>query len=89
VVSTWQVHGTDVLHAQSPSREGEPQPKVDILVSATPRLALFMRFADCAPLLLVDPARRALALAHAGWRGTAAGAAARAVAALVEHSAAA
>jgi YfiH family protein len=29
-----------------------------------------MRYADCVPIILVDPVRRAIALAHAGWQGT-------------------
>ena len=29
--------------------------------------------ADCVPVFLADPARRAVGLLHAGWRGTAAG----------------
>ena len=32
-----------------------------------------MCFADCTPLIVVDPVRRAIALGHAGWRGTLAG----------------
>jgi YfiH family protein len=36
-------------------------------------LPLLATFADCYPVLLVDPVRPALALVHAGWRGAAAG----------------
>ena len=38
---------------------------------------------DCIPILLYDPVRRCIAAAHAGWRGTALGIAARAVEAMV------
>lgn len=38
-----------------------------------PGLLLTVAAADCAPVFLVDPVRRAVALLHAGWRGTAAG----------------
>jgi YfiH family protein len=54
---------------------------VDILVTDRPGLPLMAGFADCYPLLLFDPAGR-VALAHAGWRGTAAGVAGAAVNAL-------
>jgi YfiH family protein len=43
-----------------------------------------MRFADCVPLLFYDPARRVLGMAHAGWRGTAAGVGPATVAAMGE-----
>ena len=36
-------------------------------------LLLGVTIADCVPVSVVDPARRAVALLHAGWRGTAAG----------------
>ncbi len=47
-------------------------------------LAIFT--ADCVPLIVVDPERPALGMAHAGWRGTVQGIAGRLVAALVERA---
>jgi len=44
---------------------------------------LTISVADCVPLFLVDPDRRAIALLHAGWRGAAAGILEAGVAALV------
>ena len=43
-----------------------------------------MRFADCTPILLYDPARHAAGIVHAGWRGTVQGAAPSAVRAMQE-----
>jgi YfiH family protein len=45
-------------------------PGVDALLTQTPGVTLILRFADCVPILLFDPVRRAIGLAHAGWRGT-------------------
>jgi len=39
--------------------------------SSTPGLLMAISVADCIPIYLVDPIRRAAALLHAGWRGTA------------------
>ena len=47
-------------------------------------LAVFT--ADCVPLVVVDPEAPALALAHAGWRGTVRGIAGRLVATLGERA---
>ncbi len=47
----------------------------DILLTVTPGAGLFWSVADCAPIFFYDPAHHALALTHAGWRGTAKGAA--------------
>jgi hypothetical protein len=74
-----QVHGASVRRAPWSGR-----PEADAAVAEAPGLLLGIETADCLPILIVDPVRRAVAAAHAGWRGTAAGVARAAVAALVE-----
>jgi len=54
----------------------------DALLENTPGAVVAVKTADCIPLLLVDPNHRAVAAVHAGWRGTVAGIAQSAVAAL-------
>lgn len=51
----------------------------DALVTNEPGAALVCFAADCTPVLLYDPAARAVGAAHSGWRGTAQGIAARTV----------
>lgn len=41
--------------------------------TATPGLLLMVTVADCVPVYLLAPQQRAIALLHAGWRGTAGG----------------
>lgn len=42
----------------------------DASISNTPNLLLGIQTADCVPILLLDPKKRAVAAVHAGWRGT-------------------
>ena len=72
-----QVHGARVVAAP-----WEGTPEADAGTSTEPGWFLGVETADCLPVLMVDPARRAVAAVHAGWRGTAAGVAAAAVEAL-------
>lgn len=44
--------------------------KGDASVTSHPGLLLGIQTADCVPILLVDPTKRAVAAIHAGWRGT-------------------
>jgi YfiH family protein len=62
-------HSADVLPVGS-SDGGRVVGQGDAMVTADADVYLGMRFADCAPILLHDPLRRVVGLAHAGWRGT-------------------
>ena len=57
-------------------------PGTDAIMTDEPGILLASYYADCAPLLFHDPARGAVALAHAGWRGTVLEIAARTVEAM-------
>jgi len=65
-----QVHSAEVVVAEAPRGERENLGQADALVTNRPQVTLFLRFADCVPVLLFDPRRRVVGLAHAGWRGT-------------------
>jgi len=58
---------------------------VDALVTDDPDATLVITAADCAQALFVDPRRRAVGIAHAGWRGTVAGVLTATVAAMRAH----
>lgn len=81
-----QVHGTAVarLGADAPER---PAPEADAAVTTERGVACTVLVADCLPVLLAAPDGRAVAAAHAGWRGLAGGVLASALAALCEAAA--
>ncbi len=82
--STWQVHGAEVVVARRDDPPAPLPPQADAMITAEADLPLMMRFADCVPVLLYDPIRRAIGIVHAGWRGTLLGVAAAAVQAMGE-----
>jgi hypothetical protein len=74
-----QVHSATVLRVE-PGRLGQGPPEArpplgegDGLVTIDPGVLLAVLTADCAPVLLADPAARVVGAVHAGWRGLAAG----------------
>ena len=67
-----QVHGTDVVLVRAPE-PGRPSRRADALVSDRAGITLGVLSADCAPVLLADPAAGVIGVAHAGWRGALAG----------------
>jgi YfiH family protein len=66
----WQVHSADVVIANSPHNFTPPEVKADAMIADNPQVTLFMRFADCTPILLFDPTKSAIGIIHAGWVGT-------------------
>ncbi len=83
VVTTWQVHGVDVVYAGGPVQGRRWIAHADALVTDKPGLALVMRYADCTPIVAYDARKGVVGVAHAGWRGTVDGMAARLVQAMV------
>jgi polyphenol oxidase len=71
-----QVHGTAV-HRPAGPRQGvmadAGEPVADAAVTDQPGTVLAVLTADCLPVLLADSRGRAVGVAHAGWRGLAAG----------------
>jgi YfiH family protein len=61
-----QVHSSAVFAV---TRADKALPEGDALVTDRPGLALGIVTADCAPVLLADPAAGVIGTAHAGWRG--------------------
>ena len=70
IASAVQVHGARVVRVDAPPASPI---EADGLVTDAPLLALLLKAADCSLVVVFDPARRALGIAHAGWRGAAAG----------------
>lgn len=64
-----QVHGADVVDAETVSGA----PGADASVATSAAVVCCVTVADCLPVLLADTQGRAVAAAHAGWRGLAAG----------------
>ena len=67
-----QVHSAEAVFADHAWPQGE-RPHADAMVTDKPGLLLGILTADCAPVLLADPAAGVIGAAHAGWRGALAG----------------
>jgi YfiH family protein len=67
LISLKQIH-SDIIHlfdaAPAEACRG------DASATNCPGLLLGVQTADCVPILLIDPKKRAVAAVHAGWRGT-------------------
>lgn len=75
LVASSQDHHTFIRRVTAADRgKGIFKPKdmqsVDGLITNEPDVTLVTYYADCVPLFFIDPVKRAVGLAHAGWRGT-------------------
>jgi YfiH family protein len=82
LVTLKQFH-SDVIHLfDTPSPDAR---RGDASITNRPNLLLAIQTADCVPILLVDPKKRAIAAIHAGWRGTLARIAAKTIGKMQMH----
>ncbi|MDQ6478353.1 peptidoglycan editing factor PgeF [Dyadobacter sp. LHD-138] len=66
VAKSHQVHGSEILVVTQAGRfDG-----YDALITNVPAVQLSVTIADCTPILIFDPVKKAVAAVHAGWRGT-------------------
>ena len=91
VVSSHQVHGTEIAIINKAPARSMPFPAAHALdgydgfITAVPNIPLLVRVADCVPVILYEPDIKALAVIHAGWKGTAGGIAAKAAGLMAQH----
>ncbi len=77
----YQVHGSEVLalppdrRAWDRFRADDPQarPPADALITDQEEVTVAVSVADCLPILIADPERRAIGAVHGGWRCLAGG----------------
>jgi|GEM_PF-2291280 Uncharacterized conserved protein len=73
---TEQVHGNRIVRVTAQDRgrgrlaRETAFPATDGMHTDVPNVLLAAFFADCVPLFFLDPVRRVIGIAHAGWRGT-------------------
>ena len=71
VTTLRQIHSNRCLVVET--RSGGEAGEADALLTTLPGVAMGIAAADCLPIIAVDPVARALAVVHAGWRGTLSG----------------
>ncbi|MCL6477243.1 MAG: peptidoglycan editing factor PgeF [Peptococcaceae bacterium] len=71
-----QVHG-DRVHVVTGADRGKgiygedgAIPGTDALITDCPGILLSSYYADCVPIMILDPVRKAVGVVHAGWKGT-------------------
>ena len=75
IVCAFQTHTSNIRTVTAADRgKGVTRKReytdVDGLVTDEPSVTLCIRMADCVPLLFADPEKKAIGMAHAGWRGS-------------------
>ncbi len=51
-------------------REAVSKKKQEKLITNEPNIVLTTFYADCVPIFLLDPIKKAIGIAHSGWKGT-------------------
>ena len=67
MVSPKQTHSKNIGIVKSTN---DIFPNTYALITNIPGICIFVRTADCVPILLFDPVQKAVAIIHSGWKGT-------------------
>lgn len=70
IFDVWLVHSIDVICVDRPRDLDKTPIQADAILTDKPEVTLYMRYADCVPLLFYDPVKGVVGMAHAGWMGT-------------------
>lgn len=70
VLQMHQVHDVKVVVVDRPDMRPEELDGYDAMMTDLRGVAIGVRTADCIPVLLYDPVKKAAAAVHSGWRGT-------------------
>ena len=73
IIRSNQIHGTHVhvVTENDRCKLFTPSPhSADSIIANIPGAALMVYIADCVPILLYDPVKKAVGAVHAGWRST-------------------
>ena len=87
----WQVHGSDVRMVKDridakPAEDAHGDTVYcDAIVSDAPGVMAGVKTADCVPIMIGDPKTGAFAAVHAGWRGTVATVAVKALSQMMSN----
>lgn len=68
IINPLQTHSDNIEIVDS----RDNYPDTDGLILTNTDDTIYLKFADCTPLIFYDPIKKAGAVSHAGWRGTAA-----------------
>jgi hypothetical protein len=77
IVTMKQVHGDTIIEVKDKTLKEVGE--ADGMITSERDIYLSVLTADCVPILMIAPGRRLAAAVHAGWRGTLAGIAEKAV----------
>ena len=70
IVQMHQVHDVKVAVVDRGDLTRDELDGYDAMITDLPGVAIGVRTADCIPVLLYDPVKKATAAIHSGWRGT-------------------
>ncbi len=75
MVYSKQTHTTNVLKIDDHHKgmgiiKDRDYDNIDGLITNVPGICLVTSFADCIPVIIIDPVKKVIASLHSGWRGT-------------------